>query len=289
VRVKPFLDGSPDQAGRLLYPFAVFTIAGLLIDIDGVLTISWEALLGIPEAFAELRSHRVPMRLATNTTGRSRAEIARLLGDAGIEVEPSDILTAPSVTAAYLRREHPDARCLLLNEGDLTDDLEGINLTDDEPTDVVLIGGAGPAFSYEALNRAFDRLSAGAALVVMHRNLKWRTTDGMQLDSGGFTRALEAATGVRATVAGKPAPAFFASALHALALPGNRVAMVGDDLISDVLAAQDCGITGVLVRTGKFTPESLGEASRQPDAVLESFAEIPRWLEIQRTTEHRLG
>jgi len=267
----------------------VTKVAGLLVDIDGVLTVSWEALPGIPEAFAELRSHRVPMRLATNTTGHSRAEIARLLGNTGIEVDRSDILTAPSATAAYLRREHPNARCLLLNEGDLTDDLEGINLTDDEPTDVVLIGGAGPAFSYEALNRAFDRLSAGAALVAMHRNLTWRTADGMQLDSGGFIKGLEAATGVRATVAGKPAPAFFASALHALELPGNRVAMVGDDLVSDVLAAQDCGITGVLVRTGKFTPESLAEASRHPDVVLDSFAEIPRWLELPAATEHRLG
>ncbi|GMQ86420.1 MAG: HAD-IIA family hydrolase [Acidimicrobiia bacterium] len=259
----------------------MITPAGLLVDIDGVLVVAWQALPGIPEAFTELRSHRIPMRLATNTTAYSRAEIAGLLGNEGIEVDRSHILTAPSATAAYLRREHPGARCLLLNEGDPSDDMEGVDLTDDGSADVVLIGGAGPVFSYDALNRAFDRLSGGAALVVMHRNLAWRTADGMQLDSGGYVTALEAATGVRATVAGKPAPVFFASGLQALGLPGNRVAMVGDDLVNDVLAAQDCGITGVLVRTGKFTAQSLREAKRQPDAVVDSFAEIPRWLELR--------
>ena len=254
------------------------TIAGLLVDIDGVLTVSWEVLPGIPEAFARLRSRGIPMRLATNTTTRARSEIARLLGELGIDVDAGEILTAPAATAVFLRREYPEARCLLINEGDLSDDLAGIDLVDEGPIDVVLVGGAGPTFAYEVVNRAFRELSAGAALVVMHRNLSWRTSAGMQLDSGAFITGLEAATGVEATVVGKPSPAFFASALQALGLPADQVAMVGDDVVSDVLAAQAAGMTGILVRTGKVHPESLHDLSDQPDVVLESFREVPEWL-----------
>ena len=54
--------------------------------------------------------------------------------------------------------------------------------------------------------------------------------------------------------------------------------MVGDDIESDVLAAQRCGITGVLVRTGKFQPEALREADGTPDEVIDSFAELPALL-----------
>jgi HAD superfamily hydrolase (TIGR01458 family) len=254
------------------------TIAGLLVDIDGVLTVSWEALPGIPEAFTGLRSRGIPMRLATNTTTRTRSEIARLLGGLGIEVDAAEILTAPAATAGFLHREYPQARCLLINEGDLSDDLAGIDLVDDGPIDVVLVGGAGPTFTYEVVNRAFRELSAGAALVVMHRNLSWRTSAGMQLDSGAFITGLEAATGVEATVVGKPSPEFFASAVQELGLPADQVAMVGDDVVSDVLAAQAAGMTGILVRTGKSRPESVNDLSDQPDVVLESFREVPEWL-----------
>ena len=55
--------------------------------------------------------------------------------------------------------------------------------------------------------------------------------------------ALEFATGVRATVLGKPARAFFREGIRALPgpgspLPADEVAMVGDDVETDVLAAQ---------------------------------------------------
>jgi ribonucleotide monophosphatase NagD (HAD superfamily) len=54
--------------------------------------------------------------------------------------------------------------------------------------------------------------------------------------------------------------------------------MVGDDVVSDVLAAQAAGMTGILVRTGKSRPESVNDLSDQPDVVLESFREVPEWL-----------
>jgi ribonucleotide monophosphatase NagD (HAD superfamily) len=54
--------------------------------------------------------------------------------------------------------------------------------------------------------------------------------------------------------------------------------MVGDDLVNDVLGAQAIGITGVLVRTGKFLPADLERAEPQPDHVLDSIAELPDWL-----------
>lgn len=253
-------------------------ITGLLVDVDGVLTVSWEPLPGVPEAFATLRARDVPLRLATNTTTHTRADVAARLTGSGIPVEPDHILTAPTATAAYLRRHHPGARCLLLNDGDLSADLEGIDLVRDAPVDVVVVGGAGPAFSYEQMNRAFLALLDGAALVAMHRNLSWRTREGMRLDSGAYLAGLERAAGVAATVVGKPSSEFFAAGLDALGLPAGEVAMIGDDVHGDVLAAQVLGMTGVLVRTGKFHEGVLEGLDTRPDVVLGSFAAVPEWL-----------
>jgi haloacid dehalogenase superfamily, subfamily IA, variant 1 with third motif having Dx(3-4)D or Dx(3-4)E len=147
----------------------------------------------------------------------------------------------------------------------------------DEDADVVVIGGASDDFSYAAMNRVFQRVRGGAALVGMHRNLYWRTADGWQLDGGAYLVGIEQAAGVTATTCGKPAPAYFASVLDQLGIGAGRALMVGDDMMNDVLGAQAVGIRGALVRTGKFQEAdlSLGRAS----FVVDAFADLPRLLD----------
>jgi len=257
-------------------------IGGVLIDIDGVLTVSWEPLPGAVAALRHLRAAGLPVALVTNTTSRPRSAIAAVLTRAGFPVTAADILTAPAIAAAYLNDHYPGARCLLLNSGDIGEDLAGVTLapaSDPAPAQVVLVGGAGPEFSYQALNRAFGCLRGGAKLVAMHRGLYWRTSDGLQLDSGAFVAGLEQAAGVEAEVVGKPAAAFFATALTQLGAAAAHTLMVGDDIETDVLAAQRQGLTGVLVKTGKYLPSTHHHASGTPDHVLDSFADLPALLE----------
>jgi len=224
----------------------------------------------------------LPLALVTNTTSRPRASIAATLGAVGFPVTARDILTAPAIAAGYVTGHYPGARCLLLNSGQIGEDLAGVRLAAGNgpgPVDVVLVGGAGPEFSYQALNRAFGCLRDGAKLVAMHRGLYWRTSEGLQLDSGAFVTGLEQAAGVKAEVVGKPAAAFFATALAHLGADAAHTLMVGDDVETDVLAAQRQGLTAVLVKTGKYLPSALDHASGTPDHVLDSFAGLPALLE----------
>jgi HAD superfamily hydrolase (TIGR01458 family) len=257
------------------------SVRAVLIDIDGVLTVSWQPLPGTVEALREIRAAGLGVALVTNTTSRTRASIAETLSEAGFEVRAEDVLTAPSVTAAHLAEHFPGARCALLNSGDITEDLAGITLVDgDTVPDVVVVGGAGPEFGYAELNRAFGQLQRGARLVAMHRNLYWRTAEGLQLDTGAFLVGLEKAARVEAEITGKPSPAFFGAALARLGVGADQALMVGDDIEFDVLAAQRAGITGVLVKTGKYLPETHERASGTPDHVLDSFADLPALLNL---------
>ncbi|MER6628596.1 HAD-IIA family hydrolase [Streptomyces sp. NPDC000987] len=273
------------------------SVRAVLIDIDGVLTVSWRPLPGAVEALREIRAAGFGVALVTNTTSRTRAVIAGTLREAGFPVDARDILTAPVVTAAHLAEHAPGARCLLLNSGDIAEDLGDVTLLDPEAAedpeamedpenpegaaggpDVVIVGGAGPEFGYAALNRAFRHVRRGARLVAVHRNLYWRTDEGLQLDSGAFLLGLEKAAGVEAEVVGKPSRAFFEAALARLGARADEAVMIGDDVESDVLAAQAAGITGVLVRTGKYRPDTLRAAGGTPDHVIDSFAELPALL-----------
>ena len=140
-----------------------------------------------------------------------------------------------------------------------------------------MLGGACDAFTYPTMNAIFRRLMDGAALVGMHRNLYWRTSGGWELDGGAYVAGLEEAAGVPATICGKPARAYFEAALEPLGVPAARVAMVGDDIVNDVIGAQAVGLVGVLVRTGKFRDADLADGT--PDVVLDALADVPRWIE----------
>jgi HAD superfamily hydrolase (TIGR01458 family) len=261
-------------------------IETVLLDIDGVLVVSWQAITGAADAVAALRRADRRLRFVTNTTSTSCSRIAQRLRDVGIEVHDGEVLTAPLATAEHLRRLHPDAACLVLSSGDAGDDLAGIRRAGPgEHVDVVVLGGAGPEFDYDALNAAFTALVDGADLVAMHRNLHWRTAEGFALDTGAFVAGLEAAAGVTATVVGKPSPAMFHAALSSADATPETAMMVGDDLHSDVLGAQAVGVAGVLVRTGKYRPADVERAARagdgRPDDVVDSIVDVPALLGLQ--------
>ena len=247
---------------------------GVLLDVDGVLATAWRALPGAAKAVGWLRDRGIPFLLATNATSLSRDRLAARLRGAGMEVQGRDVVTAPVLTAAYLRKRHPGARCFLLGKPELGEELRDVELVESS-ADVVVVAGADPGFTWENLSAAFRMLKEGAALVAMHRNLFWMTESGLMLDTGAFVVGLERAAGIDAVVTGKPSPEFFFLCVDMLGLPPERVAMVGDDLDADVLAAQGCGLTGVLVRTGKFSPQAVERSERKPDLVIDSIGDLP--------------
>jgi HAD superfamily hydrolase (TIGR01458 family) len=257
-------------------------IQGLLLDIDGVLTVSWRPLPGAVDAVARLRAAGCRLRFVTNTTSRTPRILHETLARAGFDIAAGEILTAATATAAFLRREHAGKRCYLLCSGDVGAEFDGITLVEEgEPADVVVLGGAGAEFSHDALNHAFHLLQDGAAFVAMHRNLYWRTGGKLTLDAGAYILGLEKASGMPATVVGKPARGFFDQALAGLGLPASAAVVVGDDIYADVRGGKEAGLRSVLVRTGKFRAADLERASIKPDAVLDSIVDLPAWLRSQ--------
>jgi HAD superfamily hydrolase (TIGR01458 family) len=255
-------------------------MAAILLDIDGVLHVSGEPIPGAGDALRRLRTNGHRLRFVTNTTTRSRAELATELRSNGIEVEDDEVQTAASAAVGALKGR----RVLALTMHALIADLEGIELVG-EGADAVLLGGADETpetnlvFSYMNLARAFGELELGADLYCLHRNKWWQTKRGPMLDAGAFVAGLEYAAGVEATVLGKPSRAYFEAACEALDADPSLTWMVGDDLESDIAGAQGLGMRTVLVRTGKFRPDAVERSRTLPDGIVSSLAQLPEWLE----------
>ena len=159
---------------------ASLDVDGLLLDIDGVLVTSWQALPGAIEAVDALRAHAVPFRLITNTTTHTRAGLAETLAGAGFSFDAGEIATARDRDRLVPAGANiPGAGVFVLSDGDPGEDLGQVRLVDVDDADVVVLGGGCDGFSYDAMNRVFRRVHEGAAFVAMHRNLYWRTADGL--------------------------------------------------------------------------------------------------------------
>lgn len=256
-------------------------LVAFLLDLDGTLYANGAAIPGAPEAIERLRRDRVPFRLVTNTTSRSRAMLVDRLRSYGFAVEAEELFTAVLAGAELARTRGwqviapflPFPALADLSSFELVGGTSGI-LPGNVPQAVIL-GDLADAWSYERLQEAFEYVMNGAAVIALSRDRYWQRGDRLALDAGPFVAALEYATGAAATVAGKPSPAFFAAAVASLGVPDrSRVAMVGDDLWSDIQGAQHAGLQGWLVRTGKFREQALRDSGIAPDRVLPSLAEL---------------
>jgi HAD superfamily hydrolase (TIGR01458 family) len=142
----------------------------------------------------------------------------------------------------------------------------------------VVVGDLGTGWDFATLNRAFRLLQSdpAAELVALGMTRFWQAGDGLRLDAGPYVAALEYATGRKALVLGKPAAAFFHAATRKLGVTPADTVMIGDDIVTDIGGAQQAGLKGVLVKTGKFRPGDL-ESGTKPDAVLDSITALPKW------------
>jgi HAD superfamily hydrolase (TIGR01458 family) len=255
-------------------------MASILLDIDGVLHVSGEPIPGALEAVSELRRAGHALRFVTNNSTRPRSVLAQELRGLGFVLVDDELQTTPGAAA----RELEGKRVLALVMPTVVPDLDAFELVGHD-AEAVLIGGCDESlepnqvFSYMNLARAFEELQAGASFYCMHKNKWWQTSRGPMLDSGAFVAGLEYATGVEATVLGKPSPSYFAAALDALDAEPELTWLVTDDVEADVRGARLFGMKTALVRTGKFRPETLETADPAPDIVVSSIAHFPALLE----------
>lgn len=245
-------------------------VKAVLCDIGGVLYVGETPIDGAIDAVARIKK-RYPVRFLTNTTQKRASQVVDKLNKMGFDIEASEVITALDVTKMLLKREGSGAFFLL------TDDAKAFfSDLPKKPYRYVVVGDAQDAFSYKELNQAFRALVQGAELLAAAKNRYFKDDDGaLSMDAGGFVAALEYAAGQEARIVGKPSKEFYHLACESMDVDPDEVVMIGDDVESDVLGAQQAGLKAILVRTGKYAENDL-ERGITPDDIIGSIAEFDR-------------
>ncbi|MEO1052305.1 MAG: TIGR01458 family HAD-type hydrolase [Bacteroidota bacterium] len=248
-------------------------IKGLLIDLDGVIYENDELIEGAAQKLIALRKAGIGIRFVTNTSTKPVDKIYEKLTSLGLEVEQSEIFSAVSATKAYLRTAGFRSFHFLVRD-EVKAEIPPYPQEVDFTPEVVVVGDIGPMWDYALMNKLFQWMMNGANLVVMHKNRYWQTKDGLTLDIGAFITGLEYATGKTAKVIGKPETTFFETAINSLNLQKHEVAMIGDDIFSDIGGAQNTGIKSILVKTGKYRKDQVEQSGIEPDLVINAFKDL---------------
>jgi glycerol 3-phosphatase-2 len=216
----------------------------------------------------------------TNDPQSTREEQAARLGSIGIPATAADVMTSPAATARFLAsREDLHGRAVLvIGAPALRREFEQAGFELAPSVEVgregLVVVGSHDQFHYGELLAATRALAAGAQLFAVGRDRVFPTREGPRPATGAILAAVETASGVTATVIGKPEPFVFEIAREALH-DREHVAVVGDNLDSDIAGAKRAGLESILVLTGESTEDDLeASAAVQPDLVVASLAEL---------------
>jgi len=257
----------------------------VLFDISGTLLCGAEPIPGAPAAVHALKQGKA-VRYFTNNPGLTPHQAIERLAAAGFPVSAGDVVSAAAETAACVAEQFVGKRVLILGGDGLRRVFEAhpLEVVDDLPADVVVVGGAGRVDSAR-LTLACRAVWAGAALIATGLDRRVPGAAGELFPgTGAIIRAIEWATHVQADVRGKPSQWAAQAALRLLGTSGPASVVVGDSADEDVALGKQMGARTVLVLTGVTTERDLARLPEvnRPDAVFPSVGQLlVDWLAAQ--------
>lgn len=262
-------------------------IRALIIDMDGVLWHGDAPLPGLLEFFKTLREQKMRFILATNNAGLTAEQYVIKLARMGVAVSLNEIITSGMATARHLAEQtNPlTTRIFVLGEGGAQQPLldQGFTLTGlyelgcGKGADIVVCG-KDETLTWDKLATATLNIRAGARFIGTNADMTLPTERGQILGNGAILAALEAATGVKPTIIGKPEPIIYQQALNLLGVEKAETIAIGDRLDTDILGAVRAGIRSLLVLTGVSTKDDLKTINYQPTWVMPDIRAITQAL-----------
>ena len=253
--------------------------SALLLDLDGTIYQGGLLIPGALETLLFLKNNSIPYRFITNTTRMTKKKLVLMLGDMGLVVSSDDIFAAPHAAAIYCKNKGYNKILLAVPDVDMAEDFSEFQLVEHSPEAVVL-GDMGAGFTFNMVNNLFNHILDGAELVAMHKNRFWISADGYSLDIGAYVSALEYASGKPASIMGKPNSSLFVLASQDWNISSEKIFLVGDDIVADVIGALNSGMKSVLVKTGKFQRETLKSSKIKPNYIIDSIADLQNIIDL---------
>ena len=223
-----------------------------IIDMDGVVYRGSTPLPYGKEFIEFLQKNEIKFVFATNNSTKTRKMFAEKLARMGINVLPERIITSAYATAKYLEKTEKYGRAIIVGEIGIVEEMKSISwdvLKLDkwrEATHVIV--GMDRTLTYAKLMAGCLAINNGAKFVATNGDVNYPSEEGLIPGAGSMVAALEAATGKRALVIGKPNEPYIEIIKDKLG--EGEYWVVGDRADTDMILGRKIGAKNVLLLTG---------------------------------------
>jgi HAD superfamily hydrolase (TIGR01450 family) len=236
----------------------------LLVDLDGVVYRGPEAVPGMPELLRRRQASGDTIIYVTNNSRWHRSEYMARLESMGAPVRLEHVLTSgrgAALALAHLPR--PPRRTMVLGGPGLARELADAGLGTLPCTLESLAKGpdalaVGIDFDldHERLSVAAAAVREGAFFAATNRDPVFPVPGRLLAGAGAIVAAVSAASGREPDLGvGKPEPGLLREAAAVAGIPVEEAVVIGDGLLTDILAARRVGARSVLMLTGVSTAE----------------------------------
>jgi len=267
----------------------------LLVDLDGVVYRGAEPVPGMADVLNRRVAAGDRVMYVTNNSRSHRDEYRAKLLAMGVPLGTEDdqnIFTAARAAAVLLAESDPPPRlAMVLGGAGLARELRDVGIRVCGPTrrgldaaPDALVVGVDFELSYERLSIAATAVRRGARFVATNRDPMYPTAEGLNAGAGAIVAAVAVAAAREPDlIIGKPEPRLFEAAAELAGVPVEEAIVIGDNLVTDIRAANAVGARSILMLTGVISPEeyaALSPLASAPTAVAHDAAELAAQLDL---------
>ncbi len=251
---------------------------GFICDMDGVIYHGNTLLNGVKEFVEWLYKNNKKFLFLPNNSQKSPRELKEKLKRMGLEVGEENFYTAALATASFLKSQGASTAYVIGDAG-LTNALYevGISINDVDPEYVVI--GETENYNFESIRKASILVNRGAKLIGTNSDITTPTESGEVPACKALVAPVEYATNRKAYFVGKPNPLMMRAAMgrfHAVGIHSADVAMIGDRMDTDMIAAIESGLDPILVLSGVSSRETVQKFPFRPRLILNGVGDIAR-------------
>ncbi|MHA2357949.1 MAG: HAD-IIA family hydrolase [Candidatus Heimdallarchaeaceae archaeon] len=266
-----------------------------LFDGDGVLYKENLVLPGSVELIDKLKDEDKQIFVLTNNSTKTREEFYEKMKKLGISIPIENILTSAFLTAECIAKEHPYASVYVIGENGLKKELSsvGLNVTnhwEEKNTEEIfdfnfnnidyVITGMDRQLSYVKIGRAVYLLTekkSRVKFIATNGDMTFPTKQGLIPGGGAMIEILEVLSSRKVEkIIGKPSKQMYTSAIEKANTTKENAVFFGDRLETDILGANNSGITSCLVLSGVTTMDDLGNLNEEkgPDIIVNNLQDV---------------
>ena len=227
-----------------------------LFDLDGTVYRGQSPIEGAVNFINRLKKNDIKYKFITNRSDRSSEEVSNQLNKMGIISTPDSIITSAMGIAGLTKGR----RVYVLGSENLKDCIRGSEaiITGDQPEDVVI--GFDGKINFDDIRDACQKILSGARFLATNPDVWIQSELGIVPENGSILAAITSITKIQPIIIGKPNSPMIEIALSDPDIKRDFAVIIGDNLDTDIAAANSMGLRSILLLTG-VTNSKIAEAS----------------------------